>query len=62
MNWVLIFLGFSALIVLHEAGHFFAAKTFQGPLQSVGMLRSEPGEQAARQQSDDQKRCDDPRD
>ncbi len=26
MNWVLIFLGFSALIVLHEAGHFFAAK------------------------------------
>jgi regulator of sigma E protease len=26
MNWVLIFLGFSALIVLHEAGHFLAAK------------------------------------
>jgi len=26
MNWVLIFLGFSALIILHEAGHFFAAK------------------------------------
>jgi regulator of sigma E protease len=26
MNWVLIFLGFSLLIVLHEAGHFFAAK------------------------------------
>ncbi len=26
MNWVLIFLGFSALIMLHEAGHFFAAK------------------------------------
>ena len=26
MNWVLIVLGFSALIVLHEAGHFFAAK------------------------------------
>ena len=26
MNWVLILLGFSALIVLHEAGHFFAAK------------------------------------
>jgi regulator of sigma E protease len=26
MNWGLIFLGFSALIVLHEAGHFFAAK------------------------------------
>jgi regulator of sigma E protease len=26
MNWVLIFLGFSALIVLHEAGHFVAAK------------------------------------
>ena len=26
MNWLLIFLGFSALIVLHEAGHFFAAK------------------------------------
>jgi regulator of sigma E protease len=26
MNWILIFLGFSALIILHEAGHFFAAK------------------------------------
>jgi len=26
MNWMLIFLGFSLLIVLHEAGHFFAAK------------------------------------
>ncbi len=26
MNWVLIFLGFTALIILHEAGHFFAAK------------------------------------
>jgi regulator of sigma E protease len=26
MNWLLIFLGFSLLIVLHEAGHFFAAK------------------------------------
>lgn len=26
MNWVLIFLGFTALIVLHEAGHYFAAK------------------------------------
>jgi len=26
MSWVLIILGFSLLIVLHEAGHFFAAK------------------------------------
>lgn len=26
MNWLLIVLGFSVLIVLHEAGHFFAAK------------------------------------
>jgi regulator of sigma E protease len=26
MNWILIFLGFSALIILHEAGHFVAAK------------------------------------
>jgi regulator of sigma E protease len=26
MSWLLIFLGFSALIILHEAGHFFAAK------------------------------------
>ena len=26
MNWLLVFLGFSLLIVLHEAGHFFAAK------------------------------------
>ena len=26
MSWVLIFLGFSLLIILHEAGHFFAAK------------------------------------
>jgi regulator of sigma E protease len=26
MNWMLIFLGFSLLIILHEAGHFFAAK------------------------------------
>jgi regulator of sigma E protease len=26
MNWIFIFLGFSALIILHEAGHFFAAK------------------------------------
>jgi regulator of sigma E protease len=26
VNWVLIFLGFSTLIILHEAGHFVAAK------------------------------------
>ena len=26
MSWVLVFLGFAALIILHEAGHFFAAK------------------------------------
>ena len=26
MSWVLVVLGFSLLIVLHEAGHFFAAK------------------------------------
>lgn len=26
MNWLLIFLGFSALIILHEAGHFVVAK------------------------------------
>lgn len=26
MNWVLILIGFSILVVLHEAGHFFAAK------------------------------------
>ncbi len=26
MSWVLAFLGFAALVVLHEAGHFFAAK------------------------------------
>ncbi|HVY78761.1 MAG TPA: site-2 protease family protein [Solirubrobacterales bacterium] len=26
MNWLLIFLGFSLLVILHEAGHFFAAK------------------------------------
>jgi regulator of sigma E protease len=26
MNWVLIFLGFSLLIILHELGHFVAAK------------------------------------
>jgi regulator of sigma E protease len=26
MTWVWIFLGFSLLIILHEAGHFFAAK------------------------------------
>ncbi len=26
MTWVLVFLGFSLLIVLHEAGHFIAAK------------------------------------
>src|SRR5262249_29263362 len=26
MSWIWIFLGFSALIILHEAGHFFAAK------------------------------------
>src|SRR4051812_12485297 len=26
MTWLYIFLGFSALIILHEAGHFFAAK------------------------------------
>jgi regulator of sigma E protease len=26
MTWVLVFLGFSALIILHEAGHFVAAK------------------------------------
>jgi regulator of sigma E protease len=26
MSWIIVFLGFSALIVLHEAGHFFAAK------------------------------------
>jgi regulator of sigma E protease len=26
MNWLLVFLGFSLLVVLHEAGHFVAAK------------------------------------
>jgi regulator of sigma E protease len=26
MSWLWVFLGFSALIILHEAGHFFAAK------------------------------------
>ncbi len=26
MSWVLVFLGFSLLIILHEAGHFVAAK------------------------------------
>ena len=26
MSWLLVFLGFCALIILHEAGHFFAAK------------------------------------
>src|SRR5215218_7919659 len=26
MNWLYIFLGFSALIVIHEGGHFLAAK------------------------------------
>jgi regulator of sigma E protease len=26
MNWLFVFLGFTALIVLHEAGHFFTAK------------------------------------
>ena len=26
MSWILVFLGFCFLIVLHEAGHFFAAK------------------------------------
>ena len=26
MNWLYIFLGFSLLIILHEGGHFFAAK------------------------------------
>jgi len=26
MSWLYVFLGFSALILLHEAGHFFAAK------------------------------------
>jgi regulator of sigma E protease len=26
MSWLFVFLGFSALIVFHEAGHFFAAK------------------------------------
>jgi regulator of sigma E protease len=26
MSWLLVFLGFSLLIILHEAGHFFAAK------------------------------------
>ena len=26
MSWILAFLGFAALIILHEAGHFAAAK------------------------------------
>ena len=26
MSWVLAFAGFAALIILHEAGHFIAAK------------------------------------
>src|SRR5215510_12473990 len=26
MSWFLAFLGFAALVILHEAGHFFAAK------------------------------------
>ena len=31
MSWVLAFLGFAALIILHELGHFTAAK-------AVGMI------------------------
>src|SRR5260221_11359456 len=27
MSWLFVFLGFSALIILHETGHFFAAKS-----------------------------------
>ena len=26
MSWLLAFLGFAVLVILHEAGHFFAAK------------------------------------
>ena len=26
MSWLLAFLGFALLIILHEMGHFFAAK------------------------------------
>jgi regulator of sigma E protease len=26
MSWLIVFLGFSALIILHEAGHYFAAR------------------------------------
>src|SRR3954451_14903840 len=26
MSWILAFLGFAMLVILHEAGHFFAAK------------------------------------
>ena len=26
MSWLFVFLGFCLLIMLHEAGHFFAAK------------------------------------
>ncbi len=26
MSWLLAFVGFAALVILHELGHFFAAK------------------------------------
>ena len=49
MSWLLVFLGFCLLIILHEAGHFFAAKAtgmrverfflFFGPTIWLGQAR-----------------------
>ena len=47
MNWLYIFLGFSLLIILHEGGHFLAAKATgmrcacsaaPGPIRALSML------------------------
>ena len=61
MSYVLAFLGFAALIILHEAGHFVAAKAvgmrverfslFFGPMLVEGPARARPSTGSGRSRS-----------
>ena len=42
MSWILAFVGFAALIILHEAGHFFAAKAVGMRVERFSLFFGKP--------------------
>ena len=40
MSWILAFLGFAVLIILHELGHYFGLD--EGRLEELGYTRARP--------------------